>query len=175
MFYIETERLLLRDWQEEDIPIFCNMNKDKEVMQYLPKVLTEEETKNFYNVIKKEFSDKGYGLYAVESKEKREFIGFVGFHIATFHIDFTPCVEIGWRIRREDWGKGYATEAAKACIDYGFEVLGFKEVYSFTYVINEPSQKVMQKIGLEYVKKFNHPNLDLNNPLSPHVLYKIER
>lgn len=145
MIYIETPRLILRDWKEEDLEPFRELNADKEVMQYFLKVYSKEETDPFYRAIKKELKEYNYGLYAVEVKKSKEFIGFIGFHKATFEADFTPCIEIGWRLKRDAWGKGYATEGARACLEYGFTNLNFKEVYSFTAKINKPSQNVMKK------------------------------
>jgi len=173
MIYIETPRLILRDWKEEDLEHFRKLNSDEEVMKYFPKTLSEEETDSFYNAINKEFKDYNYGLYAVEVKATKEFIGFIGFHRATFEADFTPCVEIGWRLKKDAWGKGYATEGAKACLEYGFTNLNFKEVYSFTAKINRPSQNVMKKIGMHFVKEFNHPKIERNSNLCRHVLYVI--
>ena len=109
MVYIETPPLLLRDWKEEDILPFVRMNSDKEVMEFFLTTLTEEETMAFYCRIRKEFEEYGYGLYAVECKETQNFLGYVGFHNIAFESDFTPGVEIGWRLCRDAWGKGYAT------------------------------------------------------------------
>lgn len=173
MIYIETPRLILRDWQEEDLEPFRELNSDEEVMRYFPKTYSAEETDVFYRAIIKEFEEYNYGLYAVEIKESNEFIGFIGFHRATFEADFTPCIEIGWRLKRDAWGKGYATEGAKACLEYGFNNLNFKEVYSFTAKINKPSQNVMKKIGMHYIKDFNHPKIDHSSKLCRHVLYVI--
>jgi len=173
MAYIETLRLILRDWKVKDLQPFRELNADKEVMRYFPKVYSKEETDAFYKAIIEEFRQYNYGLYAVEEKESKEFIGFIGFHWATFEADFTPCIEIGWRLKRSAWGKGYATEGARASLEYGFVTLNFKEIYSFTAKINEPSQRVMRKIGMHYVKDFNHPKIDPNSELYKHVLYVI--
>ena len=113
-------------------------------------------------------------MYAVEKRSTNEFIGYTGFMIPDFVSFFSPCVEIGWRIKREEWNKGYATEAAKACLGYGFDKLKFDEVYSFTSILNLPSEKVMQKIGMMKLSEFAHPKLSLDHPLSPHVLYKYK-
>jgi [ribosomal protein S5]-alanine N-acetyltransferase len=173
MIYFETQRLILRDWKEQDLNEFRIMNKDLMVMKYFPKTLTDQETDLFYCRIQDEFSNLGYGLYAVETKYNNEFIGFIGFHIATFNAAFTPCVEIGWRLKYEAWGNGYATEGAKACLKYGFDTLGFDKVYSFTSKVNLQSQNVMKKIGMNKVKEFKHPNVIENSPLCDHVLYCI--
>ncbi len=175
MIYFETPRLRFRDWREADLDPFSLLNADKEVMKYFPKTLSTEETKEFYKSIESEFKECGFGLYAVEVKGNDDFIGFVGFHRATFEANFTPCIEIGWRLKKDAWGYGYATEGASACLQYGFNTLGLEEVYSFTADINEPSKRVMTKIGMSYIKTFHHPRVEKNNPLSKHVLYHVKQ
>ncbi|RKN77136.1 GNAT family N-acetyltransferase [Paenibacillus ginsengarvi] len=174
MIHIETPRLRLRDWEQSDLEPFCRMNADKHVMRYFPKTLSPEETKAFYNAITAEFQECGFGFYAVEVKESSEFIGFIGFHRPAFEADFTPCIEIGWRLKQEAWGNGYATEGAAACLRHGFAELGFGEVYSFTAELNEPSQKVMKRIGMSFVKSFEHPKVEKASPLCRHVLFRIK-
>ncbi|MBG9794919.1 GNAT family acetyltransferase [Paenibacillus dendritiformis] len=174
MIYLETARLLLRDWAEADLVPFRQLNADKEVMRYFPKTLFPEETNLFYQSIVAEFTERGYGLYAVEVKENKEFIGLIGFHRATFEAEFTPCIEIGWRLKKEAWGKGYATEGAAACLQYGFHELGFRDVYSFTAKINKSSQNVMKKIGMSFIQSFNHPKVEAGSPLKEHVLFHIK-
>lgn len=171
--YLETPRLILRDWKDEDILPFARINSDIQVMEYFLKPLTGEETLAFYHRIKKEFTECGFGLYAVECKESHDFIGYVGFHQITFDVDFAPGVEIGWRLMAEKWGNGYATEAASACLEYARTNLKLKEVYSFTSLPNKRSERVMQKIGMKRIKEFNHPLVDPDHPLYKHVLYKM--
>ncbi len=173
MHIIETPRLLLRTWKEDDLHTFRQMNADREVMRYFPATLTSAETDRFYNAIQTEFLTCGYGWYAVEDKENREFIGFIGLHRATFAADFTPCTEIGWRLKKEAWGKGYATEGAAACLNYGFNACKLSEIFSFTAEINQPSQRVMNKIGMRLSHTFDHPNVPDGHPLRRHVLYHI--
>jgi len=175
MIYIETSRLRLRDWEAADLEPFCQLNADKQVMRYFPKTLSIEETTAVYHAFVSELKECGFGFYAVEVKETKAFIGFIGFHRATFEADFTPCIEIGWRLKQEAWGKGYATEGAEACLQYGFNKLGFSDIYSFTANINEPSKNVMKKIGMHFIKTFSHPRVEKDSPLSEHVLYHIER
>ena len=153
--YIETSRLILRDWKEEDIPVFARLNSDDKAMEFFLNKLSYQETLDFYNRIQKEFSTSGYGLYAVEKK------------------DFAPAVEIGWRLIPEVWNQGYATEAASACLEYAKTTLGMKELYSFTSLPNKRSERVMQKIGMVKNKEFNHPLVSPDHPLRRHVLYKI--
>ncbi|MBY0098355.1 GNAT family N-acetyltransferase [Mesobacillus maritimus] len=173
MIYLETSRLRLRDWEESDLEPFSLLNADEEVMKYFPKTLSKEETLVFYQSIQSEFKECGFGLYAVEVKENKEFIGFIGFHRALFDADFTPCIEIGWRLKKEAWGKGYATEGAAACLLYGWNELGFQDVYSFTSELNHPSKNVMKKIGMNFIKTFDHPKVNRDIPLKKHVLFHI--
>jgi len=171
MIYIETSRLLLRDWKKKDIQAFAEMNRDPDVMKYFLKPLTEKESLEFYNRIQDEFSKCGYGLYAVEKKEDGAFIGYTGFHHIPFDIDFALEIEIGWRIKHDEWNKGYATEAAQACLLYAKEHLPFETIWSFTSIPNKSSERVMQKIGMEKVKTFPHPLVPDNHPLKEHILY----
>ncbi|NWQ42821.1 GNAT family N-acetyltransferase [Bacillus sp. EB106-08-02-XG196] len=175
MIYLETSRLKLRDWEDTDLEPFSRLNADEKVMKYFPKTLSSEETTVFYKSIISEFIECGFGLYAVDVKENKEFIGFIGFHRANFEADFTPCVEIGWRLKQEAWGKGYATEGAAACLQYGFKELGFSDIYSFTADVNTPSKNVMIKIGMSFIKYFNHPKIEIKSPLNTHVLYHIKK
>lgn len=172
MIHVETPRLRLRDWREEDVAPFCRMNADKQVMTYFPKTLSDEETRALYQVIIAEIRQSGFGLYAAELKQTSEFIGFIGFHKATFEADFTPCVEIGWRLKADAWGNGYATEGAEACLRHGFGALGLEDVFSFTAEINKPSIRVMEKAGMRFSGTFEHPKVEQGSPLLKHVLYK---
>lgn len=174
MVYIETERLILRDWTEDDLAVFQQMNSDPVTMEFFPNLLTPEGSTMFYERIKREIEERGYGLYAVELKDSKQFVGFTGFHYTVMDMDFCPCIEIGWRYMREVWGHGYATEAAKACLDYARKNLNFKKVYSFTSLINERSEKVMKKIGMKKVGHFQHPTIADGHRLREHVLYKID-
>lgn len=171
--YIDTKRLILRSWAEGDISEFARMNNDERVMEYFLKKLSYNETVDFYNRIQAEFGACGFGLYAVEEKQSKAFIGYVGLHQITFDVHFAPAVEIGWRLLPEFWNQGYATEAALACLDYAKKELGLKEICSFTSLLNKPSERVMQKIGMQRIEEFNHPLVEPDNRLYRHVLYKI--
>lgn len=173
MTYIETERLILRSWKSDDLSLFAMMNKDARVMRYFPAFLSDAETEAFYNRIQVEFDQKGWGLYAVEIKSTGEFIGYVGLHEIGFDADFTPGIEIGWRLAADHHNNGYATEAAKAMLTLARNA-GIERLYSFTAKINTQSERVMQKIGMEYAGVFNHPKLSEDSPLCTHVLYKID-
>ena len=135
--FAETERLRLRSWKPEDLPLFAAINKDARVMKFFPATLTEDETEAFYDRIQEEFVRKGWGLYAVELKDSGEFIGYVGLHEIGFEADFTPGVEIGWRLAADVHNKGYATEAAVEVLRLA-KSYGIRQLYSFTAVINKP-------------------------------------
>lgn len=173
-YNILTNRLGLRRWKDADIAPFAAMGKDAQVMEFFPKTLTAEESGEMIKRIYQHFETYGFGLYAVEKLTTKTFIGFTGFMIPTFTSYFTPCIEIGWRFQKEEWNKGYATEAATACLHYGFNTLQFNQVYSFTSVKNFRSEKVMQKAGMQKAGEFNHPALPAEHPLCRHVLYKTE-
>lgn len=170
---ITTSRLKLRRWKDEDEGPFIKMNMDAEVMQYFPAIQTLEQTQALITRIRQHFTDFGYGPYAVERIDNSQFIGFTGFAHPEFESYFTPCIEIGWRLSKNNWGKGFATEAAKACIAHGFKKLGFNEILSFTANINKPSVNVMKKAGMEKMGEFEHPLVPDGHILKPHVVYKI--
>ena len=170
---VETDRLILRSWMPEDLPLFAVMNRDERVMRYFPATLTYEQTEAFYNRIQAEFERNGWGLYAVELKSSRMFIGYVGLHEIGFDADFTPGVEIGWRLAADYHNQGLATEAAKEVLKLAKEK-GLQRLYSFTAKQNSPSERVMQKIGMTKAGEFEHPNLSSDSPLRTHVLYQIE-
>jgi len=169
-----THRLLLRPWQDEDISLFAAMNQDPRVMEFFPALLTHEESVQRVAYYRHHFTEHGFGLWAVELKATREFIGFVGLAIPTFAAQFTPCVEIGWRLAFNHWDQGYATEAARRVLGQAFYEQGLKEVVSFTPRQNLRSQKVMQKLGMIHTPQddFDHPSLPKDHPLARHVLYR---
>lgn len=171
--YAETSRLILRSWNTEDIKPFAAINSDQQVMRYFPSPLSETESEAFYKRIIDELEQKGYGLFAVELKADGAFIGYVGLHEIGFDADFAPGVEIGWRLGSEYHNKGYATEAAVAVLSCARQ-LGLRRLYSFTAKLNIPSERVMQKIGMQKVGEFEHPKLDEDSPLRTHVLYRID-
>ncbi|AOP32977.1 GCN5 family acetyltransferase [Leptospira tipperaryensis] len=170
---LESERLILREWEEKDHLPFVQMNSDPLVMKYFPKLLTREESEQFITKIQNHFQTFGYGLWVLETKRNKEFLGFTGFMNVTFSSFFTPSIEIGWRLHPSFWSRGYATEAASTCLQHGFSRLKFSEIVSFTSILNERSQSVMKRIGMKEVGFFAHPNLPKDHVLSEHVLYKI--
>lgn len=171
--FIETPRLILREWLESDYEPFIVLNADADVMEFFPDVLSLDETLAQIGRINVHFEKNGFGLFAIERKDNGQFIGFTGLAHVNFESYFTPCVEIGWRLSKQNWGLGFATEAAKACIEYGFNKLDLKEICSFTSIHNKRSEHVMEKIGMHKSGEFDHPLLVRGSFLERHVLYKI--
>ena len=174
-YIISTERLGLRRWQQSDLDPFAKMNSDEAVMKYFPAILNRNESIAMIQRIGDHFEKHRFGLYVVEEKKSGSFIGFTGFSIPSFEIFFTPCIEIGWRYQKEYWGKGFATEAAQACLQYGFNTLGFQQIFSFTAVLNLPSENLMRRIGMIKAGEFDHPKIDITNSICRHVLYRIDK
>ena len=174
---LRTARLILRRWKQPDIKPFAAMNSDPEVMEFFPSVLSLEQSVDMVKSIEDRFDKEGYGLWAVEIEDTGEFVGFVGLSQPKFDTHFTPCVEVGWRIARRHWGKGYAPEAAKEALRDGFERLDLSEIVSFTAALNNKSIRVMEKIGMRRNAEddFLHPLVEDGSPLKPHVLYRLSR
>jgi RimJ/RimL family protein N-acetyltransferase len=174
---VATERLWLRPWKEADLPAFAALNADPRVMEFLPKVLSRAESDARAAQIVEHFHEHGFGLWAVEVKAGAGFIGFVGLNVPAFEAHFTPCVEVGWRLACEHWGRGYATEAARAALAFGFDTLGLSEIVALTVPANERSRRVMERLGMTRspADDFEHPNLPSGHPLRPHVLYRLAR
>lgn len=172
---IRTSRLLLREWRDEDLPAFAAMNRDVEVMRHLPKPLSVAESGELASRLRSDFTQHGFGRWAVEIPDVLPFAGFVGLAVPAFDAPFTPCVEIGWRLARSCWNQGYATEAAQAVVAFGFEALRLPEIVSFTVPHNTASRRVMEKLGMtqDIAGEFHHPLLPADDPLSRHVLYRL--
>ena len=174
---IVTPRLRLRRWREADLPAFAAMNADPAVMEHFPATLTRTESDALAGRIGESLEHRGFGLWAVEIASSRAFAGFVGLSVPRFEAHFTPCVEIGWRLSRESWGQGYATEGARAVLQHGFNVVGLEEIVSFTIPANVASWRVMQKIGMQHdpADDFDHPLLPEGHRVRRHVLYRLKR
>ncbi len=171
---LETERLKLRQWNDSDFPIFSRINADASVMEYYPSILSEAESNGMATKLRDLISERSWGFWAVETKKGKEFIGFVGLHKPTYDLPVKSCVEIGWRLSRKHWGKGYATEAANECLRFAFEELMLSDIYSFTSVTNKKSWSVMERLGMKDMEEnFEHPIIPEGHPLREHVLYKI--
>jgi RimJ/RimL family protein N-acetyltransferase len=173
---IVTDRLVLREWRDADLEPFAAMNADPVVMQFFPETYTEERTRRFIARIRECWAERGYGLWAVERQDTGGFIGYVGLWPATFPAHFTPAVEVGWRLAADHWGRGYATEGARAALPYGFSTAGLDEIVSFTSAINVRSVRIMERLGMrrDVTGDFEHPNVPEGHPTRPHVLYRIK-
>jgi RimJ/RimL family protein N-acetyltransferase len=174
---IKTDRLLLRRWCASDRLLFQKMNADPRVMEYFPALLTPEESDALMAHIVDHFDRHGFGVFAVEMLESRTFAGFIGLNIPSFDAPFMPAVEVGWRLAFDCWGRGLATEGARAAIQHGFESLGLEGVVSFTVPANLRSRRVMEKLGMTHdpIDDFDHPSLPEGHPMRRHVLYQLSR
>ena len=174
---LTTARLRLRQWREEDLAPFAALNADPQVMEFFPKVLTRAESDAVAGRIRDHFARHGFGLWAVEAPGAAAFVGFVGLAVPSFEAHFTPCVEIGWRLAREHWGHGYATEAATAALAFGFGDRALEEIVAFTVPANIPSRRVMGRLGMRRLPAddFEHPAIAEGHPLRSHVLYRLRR
>jgi ribosomal-protein-alanine N-acetyltransferase len=172
---IRTERLLLRNWSEADREPFAAMNADPAVMEHFSSTLSREESDAMFQRLLDHISKHDFGPWVVEIPHITEFAGFVGLGVPAFDWPFGPAVEVAWRLIPKYWGKGYATEAAGASLQYGFSELGLDEVVAFTTTSNLRSVAVMKRLGMEFAGNFQHPNLDPADPLRTHVVYRIKR
>ncbi|PWI31727.1 GNAT family N-acetyltransferase [Vibrio albus] len=178
MNYLETERLILRQWKREDYAQFAKLNADPRVMRFFPSVLNLEESNKVADHIRGLIEENGWGFWAVELKSGGQFIGFVGLNYqpSSHSLPETPFVEVGWRLSSKYWGKGLAPEAAGKALDFAFSELGLDSVYAFTPLINKPSQRVMQKLGMQNTgNDFNHPKVERGHRVERHCLYKISK
>lgn len=172
----ETERLYLRQWQDSDYVPFAHMNADLRVMEHFPACLEQAASDDLAGRCRKLVAECGWGIWAVELKQTQTFIGFVGLHIPTYDFPFNPCVEIAWRLAAAHWGNGYATEAARAALQVGFDILELEEIVSFTSLLNRRSQAVMERLGMQREAwTFEHPALPPGDPLREHCLYRLNR
>jgi RimJ/RimL family protein N-acetyltransferase len=173
---LKTARLKLRQWHIDDRPIFAQMNADPAVMEFYPNVMDTHESNAMAIKLELLLAERSWGFWAIELIDKKSFIGFVGLHEPTYDLPVTPCVEIGWRLAKEYWGNGYATEAAKISIDFAFNKLNLHELYSFTSVSNNKSRAVMERLNMVNTgSNFEHPIIPENHHLREHVLYKINK
>ncbi|MDX1649833.1 MAG: GNAT family N-acetyltransferase [Myxococcota bacterium] len=174
---LRTARLRLRSWRPEDRAPFAAMNADPRVMRFMPRRLDRAASDRLADRIEEGFARRGFGLWAVAVPGETAFAGFVGLTVPGPRLPFSPCVEIGWRLAAELQGRGYATEAAREVLRFAFEEAGLSDVVSFTAAANAPSRRVMEKLGMrrDPAEDFLHPGLDADDPLRPHVLYRLPR
>lgn len=172
---LTTSRLLLRQWQPDDAEPFARLNADPAVMAHFPALLSRTESDAAMTRYQQSIADNGWGLWAVERRDNGVFIGFVGLNLPRYETPFTPCVDIGWRLARDAWGQGFATEAAKTCLAFGFGSLQLAEIVSFTSKDNLRSQQVMQRLGMQRdpAGDFLHPMIPASHRVAPHVLYRL--
>jgi RimJ/RimL family protein N-acetyltransferase len=170
-----TPRLLLRHWRESDREPWALMGTDPEVMQHFPALLTRAESDTFVDRVGADLERRGWGLWAIEELATGRFLGFTGLNVPRFEAAFTPAVEVGWRLRRDAWSQGFATEAARGALTVAFDDLGLDELVSFTATTNVRSQAVMRPIGMttDPEEDFDHPALAETSPLRRHVLYRL--
>lgn len=169
---IRTARLVLREWREADRDDWAAMNADPQVMEFFPSTLDRTQSDAAFDRISTALEERGWGLWAVEHEGR--FLGFTGLSPVGFEAPFTPATEIGWRLRRDAWGFGFAIEAARAAMAFAFDDLGIPELVSFTSVANARSRAVMERLGMTHdpADDFDNPNLAVGSPLRPHVLFR---
>lgn len=174
---LETARLTLRAFAEADREPFAAMNADPEVMTWMSRRLDRMASDLFLARIMERWEVDGFGLWALELREDRAFLGFAGLSKPTFNAPFMPAIEVGWRLARSAWGHGYATEAGAAALRHGFEVLGLDEIVSFTAVGNERSRRVMERLRMTHdaADDFDYPLVEADHPIRRQVLYRLPR
>ena len=176
---IYTERLILRPWKEEDLAPYAAMNADPRVREYFPSLLTAKESYAEVSRIQQRFRDEGFGLFAAELRGKHAFIGFIGMQTMSFAVPSLaqPAVEIGWRLAAPFWGKGLATEGARAVLRHAFDVVGLEQVVAIAAPANVRSLRVMERLGMKHVPEldFDHPGIAEGHPLRSTLLYRLLR
>ena len=172
---IETPRLILRDWCDDDVEAYVRMNADPRVTEFFPLPYTRERSESNARVIREMLARDGFGWWAVDVRGGARFAGLIALQEVPFQTAFTPANEIGWRFTAEHWGHGYATEGARAALDFALRELGWREVVAFTAAVNTRSRRVMERLGMTYDPRddFDHPKVEAGHPLRRHVLYRI--
>lgn len=174
MIEFSTARLRMRQWRDADRAPFAALNADRHVMEFFPATMDRQASDTMIERLSAQIAERGWGLWATELKASGEFIGFIGLQIPSAVLPFGSCVEVGWRLGAQHWGKGYATEGGRAVLGVAFAALNLPEVVSFTAINNQRSRAVMQRIGMHDTgENFEHPSIPLGNPLRAHCLYKI--
>ena len=174
---IQTERLVLRPWVDEDREPFYRITSDPRVMEFFPSIPTHGESDALVDRCQAHYREHGFTFFAAELRETFELTGFIGLAHTPFQTHFTPCVEIGWRLGYEFWNRGLATEGARAALAYGFERLDLDEIVALTVPANRRSRRVMEKLGMTRnpADDFDHPRVPEGHPLRRHVLYRVKR
>jgi ribosomal-protein-alanine N-acetyltransferase len=177
MTELVTPRLKLRHWREADLEPFAALHSDALTMEFLGPCLSRSDSDALARRAEAALASRGFSFWALEVRDSGLFAGFVGLSVPGFEAHFTPCVEVGWRLARSFWGRGYAGEAARECLAFGFRELGLGEIVAFTVVANRRSRAVMERLGMRHdpAGDFEHPRLPPGDPLRAHVLYRIGR
>jgi RimJ/RimL family protein N-acetyltransferase len=170
-----TPRLLLRQWKDSDLEPFAEMSSDSRVMEHFPSPLSRTESDAVADKISRLINERGWGFWALEEKASGKFLGFTGLHIPVPELPFSPCVEIGWRLKFSAWGKGFASEAATKALEVAFAIIQLEDVVAFATAGNFRSHKVMERLGMRKDYEFEHPGLDLESPHRKHILYRISK
>jgi RimJ/RimL family protein N-acetyltransferase len=172
---LTTSRLRLRPWRDEDLAPFAALNADPRVREFFPTVQTHQESADSMRSIRDHWDRRGFGLWAVEVLGGAPFIGFIGLSVPSFDAPFTPCVELGYRLAFDHWGRGYATEGSRAALEFGFVTISLSEIVAMTAAGNERSRRVMERLGMRRTPTddFDHPNIAAGHRLRPHVLYRL--
>ena len=170
-YIFTSERLGFRNWNLTDIDKMHEINSDPKVLEFFPNIPSKEQTEAFIARMKIQFENKGFCYFAVDQLENNEFIGFIGLLEQTYPADFTPCIDIGWRLKSSEWNQGFATEGAKRCLEFAHNDLGIDSIYSIAPKINVKSERIMHKIGMQKLYEFEHPLLTNGERLKICVLY----
>lgn len=172
----DTPRLRMRRWRESDRAPFAAMNADPAVMEFFPALQARSASDASIDAWEAQFEQRGWSNWAAERRDTGEFIGFIGLNVPRRVLPFSPCVEVGWRLARQHWGQGFASEAARAALRVGFERLLLDEIVSFTTLANQRSRAVMERIGMtDAHQDFDHPAVPEGHPVRPHCLYRLTR
>lgn len=174
---IRSPRLVLRPWRQDDLEPLVAMSNDARVMEFFPSFHSRDECEAMMSRMINHHQEHGFGYWAVEIPGLTTFAGLLGLAVPRFAAHFTPCVEVSWRLMAEYWGQGYATEGAMAALRFGFEHIGLQEIISMTAVINQRSQRVMQKLGMTCNRDedFDHPFVPAGHRLQRHVLCRVSK
>ena len=170
---LETPRLILRPWREEDLDPLFAINGDPDSMRHFLSVLTRPESDAWGRRMQSHIDAHGWGFWAVEERGGAPFVGVVGLMTIGWQARFTPAVEIGWRIAPAHRSRGFAAEAARRCLDFGFGTLGLAEIVAFTIAANTASWRLMERLGMRADGGFDHPRVPEGHPKRPHLLYRL--
>ncbi|GAA4274692.1 GNAT family N-acetyltransferase [Aquimarina gracilis] len=174
-YFFKSERLGFRNWNFNDTEPFFKICSDDDVMEFFPSKPSKQDTQDFIYRMQEMQKENGFCYFAVDILETEEFIGFIGLCKQNYIKDLSPFVDIGWRLKKSVWNQGYATEGAKACLEYGFDKIGLDKIYSVAPEINKKSELIMKKIGMQQIKTFNHPKLKAHKELQSCVFYEISK